>query len=302
MRPQSSSVSVLITTKNRARFLKACLNSLVNQTRSPKEVVVVDNGSSDETQQVCHMFAKKLLLRYFFEKRVGIPFGRNTGIKHATGAICAFIDDDCIVDSNWLSCIYNHFISHNNSVGAIGLTANLFPNNVASAVEYAYYRRWLKQWRLDGNTVQKIPSGRLIDFKNAAFRSNFIKKFHFSIKAPFGDVGDEDIEIGNRFYKANRNIYFDPSIVVTHRYSDRIYRLFVRNFWNGYANEKLYSDFSIKTQNMNTTRVKTDLKGNFLKRLTYIAFIKAYPAVSYLGKTYASLGKYLRIQTSIPQR
>ena len=104
------SISVVIVTRNRAAWLKDALTSLVNQSRQPDEVIVVDNDSADTTKETALSFTHTLNLKYLYEPTRGIPYARNTGIRAASGDIIAFIDDDCVADSNWLKYLEIPFI------------------------------------------------------------------------------------------------------------------------------------------------------------------------------------------------
>ena len=85
-------ISVIIPTHNRAVELKRALTSVYAQSRLPDEVVVVDDGSSDETAQLLagHFPAT----RYFYQPNKGVSAARNLGIKKALGEWLAFMDSD----------------------------------------------------------------------------------------------------------------------------------------------------------------------------------------------------------------
>jgi len=115
----SLSISVVIVTLDRAESVRDVLDCLVRQTRQPDEVIVVDNGSKDNTKEVVSSFDGRLNIKYVYEEARGIPFARNAGVRNATGDIIAFIDDDCIADENWLKYIEIPFIRDPN-VGVVG--------------------------------------------------------------------------------------------------------------------------------------------------------------------------------------
>ncbi|HEY49370.1 MAG TPA: glycosyltransferase family 2 protein [Dehalococcoidia bacterium] len=119
MTKDSLSISVVIVTLDRAESVRDVLDCLVRQTRQPDEVIVVDNGSKDNTKEVVSSFDGRLNIKYVYEEARGIPFARNAGVRNATGDIIAFIDDDCIADENWLKYIEIPFIRDPN-VGVVG--------------------------------------------------------------------------------------------------------------------------------------------------------------------------------------
>lgn len=90
----SPKVSVIIATHNHAHFLLECLGSVKSQTYRNYEVIVVNNGSTDNTKQVVRDLAWDEL-RYYYQNDTGSVAGpRNAGIKLAKGEYVAFLDSD----------------------------------------------------------------------------------------------------------------------------------------------------------------------------------------------------------------
>src|SRR5687768_10329428 len=89
-------ISVIIPTWNRAALLRESLESLATQSlpSSEFEVVVVDDGSSDHTGQVCRELSSRVSLRYFRIENSGISAAKNLGVFAAAGSILVFFDDD----------------------------------------------------------------------------------------------------------------------------------------------------------------------------------------------------------------
>ena len=85
-------VSVIIPTYNRARTIERAVNSVLNQTWKQIEVIVVDDGSTDQTTEILKGYGDKI--RAICQKNGGPGAARNTGIKAATGDIISFLDSD----------------------------------------------------------------------------------------------------------------------------------------------------------------------------------------------------------------
>ena len=85
-------VSVIIPTYNRAYFLKEAIESVLNQDYSDLELIVVDDGSTDNTKEVIESFKGKL--KYFYQSHKGVSCARNAGLKLAQGDFIAFLDSD----------------------------------------------------------------------------------------------------------------------------------------------------------------------------------------------------------------
>ena len=101
-----SVVSVVIPTCNRVQSLKYCLHALERQTVPLDffEIIVVDDGSEDETQDFIQTFSQicKRKVIYYRQNNSGPSFARNCGIRHASGKLIAFTDDDCLPTAAWL--------------------------------------------------------------------------------------------------------------------------------------------------------------------------------------------------------
>jgi glucosyl-dolichyl phosphate glucuronosyltransferase len=107
------SLSVIICTRNRAEDLANCLHELSIQSREFRdvEIIVVDNGSTDNTREVVERFRRNSLspINYTVEAREGLCAARNRGRAAATGEILAYIDDDAVPHPGWIAAIREHF-------------------------------------------------------------------------------------------------------------------------------------------------------------------------------------------------
>ena len=85
-------ISVIIPTYNRCDLLKRAINSVIKQTITPKEIIIVDNSSTDQTyQMVSSLFPE---INYFIEKKRGVSAARNKGILESKSKWIAFLDSD----------------------------------------------------------------------------------------------------------------------------------------------------------------------------------------------------------------
>jgi GT2 family glycosyltransferase len=96
---------VVICTRNRRKALRRCVDSIVNQSYQPQEIVIVDDASGRKTKQVISEIVNnceiptKLIVN---GKRMGLAASRNRAITSAKCDIVAFLDDDCSADKNWV--------------------------------------------------------------------------------------------------------------------------------------------------------------------------------------------------------
>ena len=90
----SPTFSIIIPTYNRARFLPETIRSVQEQVFKHWELIIVDDGSVDNTRQVCEPYLKDERIRYVHQENKELNGARNTGLRHAKGAFCCFLDDD----------------------------------------------------------------------------------------------------------------------------------------------------------------------------------------------------------------
>lgn len=105
-------ISVVIPTHNRANLLRRTIDSLVGQTLAAErfEIIVVDNGSTDETQKVAASFARRLSnFRSLYTAIPGLHVGRHVGLKAARGDVVVYGDDDIRAFPTWLEGVTESF-------------------------------------------------------------------------------------------------------------------------------------------------------------------------------------------------
>lgn len=123
MTKQALSVSIVIPVYNEQHHLQACLKAIASQTEHPKEVIVVDNNSTDGTVAIAKSFP---FVRVVPERKQGRVFARNRGFDAATGDIIGRIDADSVIRSDWVARIKMRFERGNVSgLSGLGSTVTL---------------------------------------------------------------------------------------------------------------------------------------------------------------------------------
>lgn len=92
MNRQTTKVSVIIPTFNRSELIGRAIKSVLAQTRQPNEIILVDDGSTDETRTLIHQNFP--MVKYFRQRNNGVSSARNAGIRMANGDWIAFLDSD----------------------------------------------------------------------------------------------------------------------------------------------------------------------------------------------------------------
>ena len=101
-------VSVIIPAYNAEKYLSKCLNTLINQSYSNLEIIIVNDGSTDLTKKCCEEYQKKdSRIRLANLKNGGVSKARNYGIEMATGEYLTFVDSDDYVDRRFIEFLVN---------------------------------------------------------------------------------------------------------------------------------------------------------------------------------------------------
>lgn len=97
-------ISVVIPTYNSSKLLKKCIDSVLKQSYSNIEIIVVDDGSNDDTESMIEKNYNNQIV-YIKQKNTGVSSARNTGIKHAKGDFIFFVDADDTIDADALKLL-----------------------------------------------------------------------------------------------------------------------------------------------------------------------------------------------------
>lgn len=115
--------SIVIPTFNRENLITQTINSILNQTFTDFEIIVIDDGSKDKTEEVVKLINSDKI-KYYKIENSGIGYARNKGINYAKGNYIGFLDSDDLYYNNHLQNAYN-FIKSLNSDEIIHLNFNL---------------------------------------------------------------------------------------------------------------------------------------------------------------------------------
>jgi len=234
--PYQPSVSIIVTTFNDQALIKECLFSVVNAKYPAhlKEIIVVDNGSTDKTTELIEEFPVLILI----EKRKGVCFARNKGIESSKGEIIVFTDPDCLVSKNWLGLLIQSFADK--SVGIVAGGIIPYPGNTLPEI-YASRKRSHSQER-----PLSHPDRPYAMTPNVAIRKTMLNKIGlFDTRFPGG--GWEDADLCWRFTSNSKlKLEYNSKAIVFHRYRDNYKDYFIQHFKYGYGLALInlkYSDY-----------------------------------------------------------
>ena len=110
-------ISIIVPIYNVSPYLRLCLENIENQTYPHFEVLLVNDGSRDDSKDICQEFINKdKRFRYFEQENLGISAARNTGILNSNGEFITFIEGDDFVDPNYLEELYHTALKNDSEI------------------------------------------------------------------------------------------------------------------------------------------------------------------------------------------
>jgi glycosyltransferase involved in cell wall biosynthesis len=219
-------VSVIVCTRNRARQLAGMLDSacsLAVPADVEWELLIIDNGSHDETPEVVRRYAHRLPLRCVVEPIAGLSHARNRGVDEARGRYICWTDDDVLLESNWLRAYVAAFRRHPE--------AAVFGGRILPELEPpapAWFDRGKHRWPLAcpachtdmGDTIIPIAAnGRIPWGANFAIRAAEQKRHRYNVAigvSPAHRRIGEETDLIYRVMKAGGTGWWVPDSRIRH--------------------------------------------------------------------------------------
>jgi glycosyltransferase involved in cell wall biosynthesis len=208
-------IAVVVCTRNRAALLRRTLESLVHQTleQTAYQVVVVDDGSTDDTRQVSEAFASRVPLRYIGQRHAGLASAKNLGLFSTLAPLVLFMDDDDLADRELLA---QHVETHSRFaddryavLGYTGLDASLAADPLM---------RFVTEVGCFLFSYPLLAHGALLDYTHFwGGRSSCKRSFllRHGIFNPVFQFGCEDIELGFRLSRHDFQVVYNRRAIST---------------------------------------------------------------------------------------
>ncbi len=219
-------VSVIVVTKNEERYISNCIESILSQNFpiDNYEIIVVDGGSTDKTQQIVKNHNVKLII----DKDGSIAHGRNIGVKNSKGMYVAFTDGDCVVEKSWLKKLIYEIKKSSNDVVAVGGPNLVFDDDSLFAKSVGYMQETYlgsggspQSYRINKpKYVQSIPNC------NIMYKNEIISSERYDNSFSMGD----DCEFNFRLKQKGYKFLYIPDILVWHHRRDSIKTLSKKMF------------------------------------------------------------------------
>src|SRR5574344_1384872 len=105
---KNNKISIIVSAFNAEKYIKECLEKLLQQTYENIEIIVVEDGSTDKTKEIIKSFEKnKKITIIYNDGNKGLSYSRNVGLRGATGEYIGFIDADDYIDNDFYEELMN---------------------------------------------------------------------------------------------------------------------------------------------------------------------------------------------------
>jgi len=268
-------VSIIVPVYNTEKYLEKCLDSLVNQTLDDIEIIVVNDGSPDNSKVILDKYAYNYpnKIRVFDKKNGGLSDARNFGLDKAEGEYIGFVDSDDYVEKNMYELLYNKAKSGDFDMVVGNLYMTYEDNNKKDIVKSGVTKDITNSQNLKELVTYIYPTAW-----NKIYKSEICKEVEFKKGVWF-----EDVEWLLRLYPKIKSIgcvdeslynYLQRENSITYTFNEKLYHLidnmdgvidyYIENkFYEGYKEELeyLYARYAFAT---------------FMKRLAKSKDKKAY--------------------------
>lgn len=198
-------VSIIIPVYNSEKYLRNCLDSVVNQTYTNIEIIIINDGSTDNSQYILEEYARvDVRIKLLHKKNSGVSDTRNIGIKLSKGKYILFIDSDDVVDKTYIQELvtptwskdYDLVLCNVNDVYDDHISKRI----VKAAIEGDFYKEYNGLIK-----VTRIPSLKL-------YKSQIIKKYNLKFRKDICFMEDQIFnfqyfEYVDRYYFVDKALY-----------------------------------------------------------------------------------------------
>ena len=166
-------ISVIVPVYNVERYIEKCIRSILEQTFSDIEVIIVNDGSQDRSIDIIHNVFRDGRIKIINKKNAGLPQARKTGFENATGRYIVFVDADDWIDSNMLQLLYEKIVSSHADIVCCGV---LFDDDNGNRIE---------EWNVEEETAYDKESA-IINLHNSCGVYQFMWNKIFSRRVVSG--------------------------------------------------------------------------------------------------------------------
>ncbi len=212
-------ISVIIPVYNVEKYIRQCLNSIIAQTYTNLEIILVDDGSTDNSGKICDEYAKKdNRIKVIHKQNEGLPSARNVALKVCSGQYVGFVDSDDHISSDMYEYLYNLITENNADISMCNMFIEKNEQRIKSNIIDTLYKCVTQE------EFFKFPCWRVV--WNKLYRSSLLRNFSFTSGISYGEdtlflfeviTHSDKMAIGNK----QKYYYRENSSSITHKFNKR---------------------------------------------------------------------------------
>ena len=213
--------SLIVVNYNRAELLRECLRSLAGQSYSMLEILVVDNGSSDDSRDVVRSFSDERIRLLPLDHNLGFAAGCNVAIREARGEFVALINNDAVAQDQWIEELLNAIRASEASIGMWASKILFFETDIIDKAGHLMYPDGQNRGRgtgeRDRGQYERLEEVLFPDGCAAVYRKRMLDEVGGFDESFFAYGDDADLGIRGRWM--GWGCLYVPDAVVHHRHS-----------------------------------------------------------------------------------
>lgn len=226
-------VSVIVPVYNVEKYLVRCLESIINQTLSDIEIILIDDGSSDDSGIICEEYTRKdIRIKVIHKKNGGLSSARNAGLDIAKGEYIGFIDSDDYIHPKMYEILYDNIISYKADIAICDYTD--------------VYDTVVKEFNIDSE--MNIKNFNNVEALNEIYKENGVKfvvawnkLYHRTVfehlRYPYGKIHEDEFVIHTVLFNSKNTVYINYPLYYYYQNKEGITKskFTLKNFDSAYA-------------------------------------------------------------------
>ncbi len=204
-------ISVIIPVYNVEKYLERCLKSVLNQSYKDFEILLIDDGSTDNSKIICDKYCERYSnkIRVFHKTNGGLSSARNFGLKNAKGKFISFIDSDDFIDKDYLKILYEILIDSNSDISCCD-----YLRTDKSVMEQKSISNYDDVELFIGDEILKVYLERELV---SAWGKLYKKALFEGLEFPVGKINEDIATIFKVCIKANKFVYIKKKMYVYYK-------------------------------------------------------------------------------------
>jgi len=265
-------ISVIVPIYNVGDYLRKCIDSIINQTYTNLEIILVDDGSTDNCGSICDEYKlKDNRIKVIHKPNGGLSSARNAGLDIATGSLIGFVDSDDYIEPTMYEELYNNMIKYGSDIAICNIYNDIYGKKNIRIKNESYKEFFSKDKEKFNNIHSKCRCLMVVAW------NKLYKRYIFdNIRYPNGRIYEDSFILCELLDRANKvSFIFNPLYNYIYRKDsivnafsiDHFDRIGSFNKMINFLNNKGYYDLAIKEKNEKITILIINLSKMLLYKI-----------------------------------